>query len=183
MHIQERKYAIPEFDEQYYKSKYKNEDESDSRDDEDVEDISETCKGLYEESLKCNENILFNTTVYYDVAEEWAETTNYVACSFIEEVMQETNATSNASSGKSVVSSKSYTKTAPSNSYTMSSYSTYSNSKQSITGGGGGGGFYSAGAAVVIVGAAFVAVRRARNLKSIGKDLNDAFVYKAGETA
>ena len=111
---------------------------------------------MYEDSLKCNEYIPYNYTAYYDEAEEWAQTMNNVTCAFLESVQIDQE------SANEVVSSSSYS---------MSFYKSYANS-QSIS----GGNFYVAGAAVALVGAAVVAIRH-QNQKTIGQDLDTAFVY------
>ena len=115
---------------------------------------------LYEKSLlKCNENIPFDTTFYYDAAEEWAETMDSDTCAFLE-----------ATSDEAITRSTSSLRV---------SFKTYSIPKKSIT----GGGFYSVGAALVIVGAVIVAVRRTKSSNTIGKDLDNALVSKGGEVA
>ncbi len=113
--------------------------------------MSETCQNMYEESIKCNEHIPFNYTAYYEDSEEWEETLNNVTCAFLESVQQANNAIA-------------------SNSYSMTFYATIS-SPSSLS----GGQFFLVGAAVAFVGAAVVAVR-SKNSKTIGQDLNAAFV-------
>uniref|UniRef100_A0A7S3QCK4 Uncharacterized protein n=1 Tax=Chaetoceros debilis TaxID=122233 RepID=A0A7S3QCK4_9STRA len=151
--------SCSESDSKYYIPQYDGSG-SESGDNSNDEDVAETCQQVYEDSLKCNEFIPYNYTAYYDEAEEWEETMNNVTCAFIESVQAEQE------SSNEVVSS---------NSYTSSFYKSSANA-QSIN----GGGFYVAGAAVALVGAAVVAVRH-QNKKTIGQDLNSAFVY--GESA
>ncbi len=149
-------------DSKYYIPEYKGRDrQNESGDKEDEENVSESCKKVYEDSLKCNEYIPYNATAYYDEADEWAETTNNVTCAFLEYMQRKSEGT-----------------VASSNKYTMSSTSMFTNSQQSIS----GGSFYTAGAALIVVGAAVVVVQNKKS-KSLGKDdLNKAFVY-TGEAA
>lgn len=114
----------------------------------------------YEESIKCNEYLPFNYTAYYEDEEalgEWNETLSADTCAFIEKIQK-----------NAAVSS---------NSYSMRFYSTMS-SQANMS----GQSFFVFGAAVAAVGAAIVAVRR-RDSKSIGEDMDSAFVTMDGVQA
>lgn len=139
----------------YYLPEYSEEGEggSGSGSGDENDNVNEFCMKTYEESIKCNEYLPFNYTAYYEDEEalgEWNETLSADTCAFIEKVQR-----------NAAVSS---------NSYSMTFYSTMS-SQANMS----GQSFFVFGAAVAAVGAAIVAVRR-RDSKSIGEDMNSAFV-------
>ncbi len=109
---------------------------------------------------------------------------NNVTCAFLE-AMQKDSLNGNKDGGRT---SSSSTKVLSSeNSYTMHFYgttSTMTNVKESIT---SGVHFYTMGIALVTIGTALIAIRGVvvtimhhRNTKTMGTNLNDAFIYDKG---
>ncbi len=135
---------------------------------------------MYQESLKCNEHLPFNTTKYYKEADEWKETMDDKTCEFLEAI--QSNDESNSDSDSGSTRGRTNNSSVSSNSYTMS-YNTYTTSSQSsLT---GGNLSYAAGVgALALVGIGFAAVSiTGRNSRSIGKGMEDAFGYKGGADA